>query len=242
MSEADAPEPTPRPVAQGLARWGPAAAALLLVALTGALQAVAPRGGTLNRGYVTPILAIELAQTAEDVAFLAGDGEAAERRAALDLSSYVDMLFPLAYAGLIALLLLPAARRGEPVARAGIAFAAVTYPFDVAENLTLLALTDALGAGADPGGALGWLFYATWVKWLALGGALLCLAAVAWRGSKVAALFLALPAPIAVATLVAGAPGALGEAMGLTVVLAYLAAVVLAVARAWRPGAPMARL
>ena len=56
------------------------------------------------------------------------------------------MAFPFAYGGLIFLLLWPAAREGKSIARAGAVLAAITVPTDIAENLTLMQITDTLGA------------------------------------------------------------------------------------------------
>lgn len=217
------------------ARWAPALAALAVVSIAVVLQVVMPTEAPLERGYVTPILALELARSESDVAFLSGDGEAAERRAAFDRGHVVDMAFPFAYGGLILLLLWPAVREGDSLARAGAVFAAITVPTDIAENLTLMQLTDALGAGGAIEGLLGTLFIATWAKWIALALALAALGAVTWSRSKLLAVPLFFALPVTLATVALGSPGPAAEAMGLAVVLGYLAAVVQAGVRAARP-------
>ena len=71
---------------------------------------VFPADADLAGGWKTPIIAFELALNEGDLAFLAGPANAALRDA-MDAGHRVDFAFPLAYAGLLAALLLRHARR-----------------------------------------------------------------------------------------------------------------------------------
>jgi hypothetical protein len=66
----------------------------------------------MAEGFQTPILALEFAKSPEDLAFLQGE-DAAELRAALVHTQALDRYFPIAYAGMAAMLFLGLALRGR---------------------------------------------------------------------------------------------------------------------------------
>lgn len=215
-----------------------AIAALATVALALTLGAVMPRTAEgLQGGWKTPIMAFELASSEQDLAFLAGP-EAAPLRAAMDRGHVFDMAFPFAYGGLLALVLLAHRRRGARapapsggvatsrsaaparrarLAAAGVAFALLAVPGDVAENVVLLSLTGRLDAGAPTADLLPWLIATTWLKWGSIGLALAVLAVCEWPSSKIVAVAAGLTAvSVALAAASGGAAGP-GEVMGLAV-------------------------
>lgn len=150
-----------------------AVAAVLMVAYTVFLGTLFPRSADLPAGYSTPIMAFEFAKTPADVAFLAGDTPAAiANRTAMDAGNTYDMVYPIFYGGLLALFLLQFAKAGEGTARkiawVGFAFALLTIPTDMYENVVLLSVTKALASGQGAEVALSALPVATWAKWAAI--------------------------------------------------------------------------
>lgn len=87
----------------------------------------------MAEGFSTPILALEFAQAAEDVAFLQGE-EAAELRAALTHTQALDRYFPLAYAGMAAVFFAALWSAGRRLALVGMLLAILTIPADWWEN------------------------------------------------------------------------------------------------------------
>ena len=75
--------------------------ALSTVACVVALALVGPADVALDGGFRTPVIALELARTPADLAFVTGPA-AAGHRAQLWAGQRVDVLFPFAYAGLLA--------------------------------------------------------------------------------------------------------------------------------------------
>lgn len=123
----------------------------------------------LTEGFRTPILAFEFAKTAADLTFLSGQSETASQyRANMDRGQRIDMLFPFAYAGLLALLLLALARQGIASAWVGLLFALSIVPSDIHENLTMLEITAALAKDQSVAALLPSLHTATWLKWWGL--------------------------------------------------------------------------
>lgn len=146
-----------------------ALAALATLALAALLLFVYPAKAPLSEGFRTPILAFEFAKTAEDLAFLSGQSEAASQyRANMDRGQRIDMLFPFAYAGLLALLLLALARQGIASAWVGLLFALSIVPSDIHENLVMLETTAALAKDQPLTALLPSLHTATWLKWWGL--------------------------------------------------------------------------
>lgn len=125
-------------------------------------------------GFSSPILALELARTSQDLAFLQGP-DAAGLRAYLVGVQALDWYFPPAYAGMAAAFFLAASLERGPMpwkpvlAWIGLALAVVTIPADYLENRVINQILADLGRGEDPSGRLGALQVATWLKWSAIG-------------------------------------------------------------------------
>lgn len=179
------------------------------------IMALLPTSAALNDGWQTPIIALELARTPADVAFLMGD-EHAELRQAIDAAHVVDMAFPWAYAGLLLLTLLRLKVSTRLRAIAAVLTGIVVLA-DIRENLVLLSLTEAVGRGNPIEALLGPLALATWVKWGAIAGLLALIGAQALPRRRWG--WVALSIPAVLLTPAAGLTGspALGEAMGLSV-------------------------
>jgi len=90
----------------------------------------------MANGFQTPILALEFAQSVEDIAFLQGDGATALRAWLVDVQ-FKDWFFPVAYAGMAAVFFLGMALRGRFLAVVGIGLALATMPADWQENATI---------------------------------------------------------------------------------------------------------
>lgn len=84
-------------------------------------------------GFQTPILALEFARTAEDLAFLQGEA-AAPLRDALMHTQDLDRYFPLAYAGMAAVFFGALWATGRRLALIGVVLAILTIPADWWEN------------------------------------------------------------------------------------------------------------
>ena len=75
---------------------------------------VFPSSAELTEGFRTPIIAFEFARSDADLAFLSGSGEPAKsNRTMMNAGHRWDMIFPFAYAGFVALLLLQFVLRGQ---------------------------------------------------------------------------------------------------------------------------------
>lgn len=152
-------------------------AGVATIGLALVMLGVFPAKADLAGGFRTPIIAFEFARSEEDLDFLAGDSETARaNRVAMDAGHRYDMFFPLAYGSMLALLALRLARRGESVAWLGVAFALVTIPADIHENLVLLDITAAFDGGGPAEGLLPLLYSATWLKWWAIAAAMAAIA------------------------------------------------------------------
>jgi hypothetical protein len=205
---------------------------VLTAGLSLTIMAVMPRTADLSPGWQTPIVALELAQSEEDVGFLAGDG-AADARAAVDRGHAFDMVFPFAYAALLLLTLLGSNPR--PWLRAtGVAAAVITVAGDLWENAVLLELTARLGRAEPVADLFGTLAAATWTKWLAIALLVALIAAARWRGARKRAV---LCLPVVVLTPVAAVVRTplTGEAMALAVVVTIASFVIGALVDLRRP-------
>ncbi|MEM6930045.1 MAG: hypothetical protein AAF602_24110 [Myxococcota bacterium] len=196
---------------------------VLLVSATAALAVtlavLMPAEAALAEGWHTPILAFELARTPADLTFLAGP-DAEPLRDAMDLGHRVDMVFPVAYG-----LLLASAFAWRGFGRVGVMAALLAIPADWAENLVLIRITEELRNGGDGAAGLALLPYATWAKWglLAVAGGLL--GVINRSRAPILAGMGGLYALTATAAWATGAPR-LGEAMGATVALLYIAVMI----------------
>lgn len=170
------PEEAPR-----LKRW--TWAGLCVIALSIVLLRVQPnRMGELPRGMVTPVLALELARTPDEVEKAFGAEASTEReawRTRMVRATWIDFGLLAAYGTFLAGVALELARRGSRVARAGIVLAPLAACADVAEDAALLTIFANLGSSYE--GALGWLAIFTWVKWFALAGYFASIVPGTWR-------------------------------------------------------------
>jgi hypothetical protein len=131
---------------------------------------VFPAKAELSEGFRTPIIAFEFAKTEADLAFLSGYLEpASSNREKMVAGHRWDMLFPFAYAGFIALMLLQAASKPHRWLGIAIPLALLIIPFDIRENIVLLEITEALNNSDSIGTLLQELHLATWLKWGAIG-------------------------------------------------------------------------
>lgn len=157
-----------------------ASAALLgaaTIALGVGMLFIFPWQANLSEGFRTPIIAFEFARSPGDVAFLTGgDAAAAANRAKMRAGHRWDTVFPFAYAGFIACLLLHLAARGHRWLWFAVPVALLIIPLDLRENAVLVAITDALEQGDPVERLLTELHIATWLKWGALGLSLAALA------------------------------------------------------------------
>ncbi len=152
------------------ALFGSASFGIATVLLGLIMLFVFPASAELSAGFRTPIIAFEFAKTDADLSFLSGNGETSRlNREKMDAGHRWDMVFPFAYAGFVALLLLQLATRGQRWLGLAIPVALLIIPFDIWENTILLALTRALGNAESIEMLLVELNLATWLKWGALG-------------------------------------------------------------------------
>ena len=193
---------------------------------SGVLQAVFPSAmGTLPPGLRTPVLALEIARSAEEMeAIFRSDvpGQPTRWVEQVDAGNRADFAFIVLYTAF----LIFAVRAFESTisgrGRAAIALALLAGSADVVENLNLLAITARLGS--DYSRALFVLTIATWVKWLSLAACLALLSpALRARGhaGRVAGWFAAASLPIALAAGILR--GVFAELMLLAVTLAIVA-------------------
>jgi hypothetical protein len=180
------PPPTEGPHAPRLKRWS--WAGLTVIAFSIVLLRVQPhRMGELPRALVTPVLALELAQTPAEVERVFGAGPAsAEReewRVRMVRGTQIDFGLLGAYGLFLAGVALELSRSGSRLARAGIFLAPFAACADVAENTQLLTIFGNLGG--DYVGALRLLSVFTWAKWLALGAYFASIAPGTWKAGGV---------------------------------------------------------
>jgi hypothetical protein len=160
---------------------------LCIIAFSIVLLRVQPNSmGELPRGMVTPVLAIELARTPDEIEKTfgaAGSTEREEWRIRMVRATLIDFGLLVAYGTFLAGVALELARGGSRAARAGVILAPLAACADIAENSQLLTIFANLGANYD--GALGLLAPFTCAKWLALGGYFAAIAPGTWKGGGV---------------------------------------------------------
>jgi len=131
---------------------------------------VFPSSAELSAGFRTPIIAFEFARTDADLAFLSGDGATSRlNREMMNAGHRWDMVFPFAYAGFVAMLLLQVTARDQRWLGLAIPVALLIIPFDLRENIILLQITHALDNSDSIERLLAELHFATWLKWGSLG-------------------------------------------------------------------------
>lgn len=143
--------------------------------------------GPLPEGFHVPVLALELAQTRDEIETMFGpDGSDAREGYRLRMlrSTFFDFALVCAYG----LFLASTARRlgGAGHTRLGMLAAALALSaaaLDVLENLELLEILGALGGQYDA--ALHRLALYTWPKWIALGAYFAVLFPALYRGNRV---------------------------------------------------------
>ena len=145
-----------------------------------------------------------------------------------------DMVFPFAYAGFVALLLLQSVTRGQYWLALAIPIALLIIPFDLRENSILLAITHALGNSASTEVLLQELHVATWLKWGALGISIAALAVgfIAEKARLAASLATVTSLSIAVCW-VSGSKPVIAEAMSATIFLFFLYFSIRSCIQAW---------
>lgn len=143
---------------------------LATLVLTAVMVKVFPSNVVLPEGFNTAVIAFEFAQSEADVAYLIGDSDdATENRQAMRDGHKIDMFFPFAYAGFLALLLLQLVITSrEPLATLGLIAAILIIPFDINENLCLLAIVDAAESNTFTPELFSNLYLATWLKWVSI--------------------------------------------------------------------------
>jgi hypothetical protein len=197
---------------------------------------VFPSSAELSAGFRTPIIAFEFARTDADLAFLSGDSETSRlNREKMDAGHRWDTLFPFAYAGFIALLLLQSVTRGQYWLALAIPIALLIIPFDLRENSILLAITNALSNSASTEVLLQELYVATWLKWGALGLSITVLAIgfVAEKAYPSAAISAIAALSIATCWVANSAP-ALTEVMSAAIFIFFTYFSIRACAHAWQ--------
>jgi hypothetical protein len=196
---------------------------------------VFPSEATLAEGFRTPIIAFEFAESEADLAFLSGtDASSRANRAMMDAGHRWDMVFPFAYAGFIALLLLHLAARGHRWLWLAIPVAVLIIPLDIRENLVLTAITRALENGETIEHLLRDLHNATWLKWGAMGASLAALTlGLGADKAYVSALVSAVAALSIAACWLSGSAGSAAEMMSAAIALFFLYFTVRAIVQ-WR--------
>jgi hypothetical protein len=219
-------------------RWIAWLGAALLV-LSGVLQAVFPRAmGPLPSGLRTPMLALELARSAQELETMFGAAASSERArwvAEVDCGNALDFAFIAIYCAFLIACMRAFAGANPARARAGIALALLAGSADAVENACLFSITGRLGGNYYS--ALSALMLATWVKWLSIPVCLLIL----WPGLRSRGRWGTVAAWISAATLpsaigAAVLRGVLAEVMLLANTLAFVAIWIEALRSRWRAG------
>jgi hypothetical protein len=222
--------------AECLFRGASAGAGVATMVLAVALLLIFPASAELTDGFRTPVLAFEFAQSEADLAFLTGSSDAAvQHRRQMDHGQQLDMAFPFAYGGLIALYLMALGRQGIKSAWIGAVIAVAIIPADIRENLVMLEITSALAQGDSIGPFLPALWAATWLKWGCIAASMGFLAfgllsRKAWYGGTLSAVASA----AIVLTWLTGAHPIVAETMLLLVSVFFVFFPVHAVIAAWR--------
>jgi hypothetical protein len=219
----------------GAAAFGIATAALGIVMLF-----IFPSQAELSQGFRSPIIAFEFANTEDDLAFLSGSSETSRtNRQKMNEGHRWDMVFPFAYAGFVTLLLLQLVARGQRWLWLAIPVALLIIPFDIRENLVLLAITSALSDSTSAALLLPALYVATWLKWGALGLSIGALA-VGYTVEKhyFSAAVSAFTAAGIAACWVSGAEPVIAEAMSAATSLFFFYFTVKACVLAWKTWRP----
>ncbi len=215
---------------------GSAAFGIATIVLGIIMLFIFPSNADLSEGFRTPIIAFEFAKTDADLAFLSGDGETSRlNRKKMDAGHRWDMVFPFAYAGFVALLLLQSATRGQRRLGLAIPVALLIIPFDIWENTILIALTRALGNADSIDMLLVELHLATWLKWGALGISIAALAiGYIVERAYLSALLAVVAAMSVAACWISGSKPALTELMSAAIFLFFFYFSIKSGIQAWK--------
>ncbi len=195
-----------------IAAGGAALVAVLLVLAQ-------PTGLAPPSGWWTPIMALELARSPDDLSFLAGP-DAAVHREGLRILHIIDMVFAIAYGAL----LVAAGRLTE--ARSTGSAAGLAILADWLENAVIFAILGRLDSEAPVTSLLPILAVATWTKWNAIAVGLASTGLALWGRRRGLALWLVATGCSAPLALVWRSPVA-GELMGVAIVAGFIGLAVL---------------
>jgi hypothetical protein len=197
-----------------------------MLVLSVVLQLVFPRAmGPLPTGLRTPVLALEIARSPQELETMFGPAGSPEREhwvAQVDRGGAIDFAFIAIYGAFLIACMRAFVAARPPRMRIGIALALLACVADAIENASLFSITARLGG--DYAGALSALTIATWVKWLSIATCLLllssalrqrgkCGAAAGWLSTA------ALPVTIGADML----RGVIAEIMLLVITLSFIA-------------------
>lgn len=157
---------------------------------------VFPFKAELSDGFQTPIIAFEFAKSEKDLAFLNGTHTTQEtNRNKMTQGLTLDMFFPFAYGGFIALLLLGTTSIGKRTAYLGATIAVLIIPFDIYENIVLLEIISALKDNQPISELLLTLNFSTWLKWGAISLSMILFAKnLIHQSNKISPFVAAIPA------------------------------------------------
>lgn len=200
------------------------------------MLSIFPSTAQMTDGFRTPIIAFEFAKTDADLAFLSGADEIARvNRQKMDNGHRWDTVFPFAYAGFIALMLLHLAARGHRWLWVAVPIALLIIPLDLRENSVLVAITQALNSDGPVTALLRELHAATWLKWGALGISLAALAIGLLADKAYLAAVVSVVAALGIAACWAsGSAPRVAETMSTLTALFFLYVPVRAIIRAWQ--------
>lgn len=148
-------------------------AAVIAVVMTFILPMQTQLGTPMRQGFLTPIIAFELAQFSQDLAFITGN----EASTSVLIAKFYhglkwDMLFPFLYGSFILLLLIKALRLEKNKAittKIGALFALIIPVTDIAENMAMLNILDAMSNEESiTDSLLMCLHITTWLKWFCI--------------------------------------------------------------------------
>lgn len=203
--------------------------AAIMTLLLGILAtALLPAKAELSDGFISPIIAFELARVPQDIAFLTGDGEAATMRQQMRHGLIADVFFPFAYSAFMFLLLLKASvnsnyKKAPWYVLVGV-FITLLIPFvDLAENWSMAILLSQLDAGNTlTNSSFNMLKMTTWLKWLMIATAFLCLALHYFKVKHKASCFVTTLTGVTMIVAWLSLSPLLGELMALTMMIALI--------------------
>lgn len=186
--------------------------------------------GPLADGMRTPIIAFELARSADEVETMFGPRGSRERSewiGAMDRGNHADLVFLVAYGLFFAVYSRALVTRGGTSAKWGIWLAAVPSAMDVFENLQLAAIMRSLGG--DYSVAVSRLAWFCWAKWFAIAAICVTWVPALWKLGTIGRVTAAAAGFTASITVVAYfTRGTAAELMGLGVALTLLSALTFA--------------